>query len=88
MRIDTVYDDAWWPEAQRCHARKAWDEFWAHPPTSLNDPRLADWLDIRSEWEAEDDEDCPDCAADFQRLRELVARLEVIHPGRGQQALW
>jgi hypothetical protein len=73
------------PVDEDCPAADAWQEFWADPPSSLDDPRLAEYLAAEADWtrplEA-DEAMCEHCLPHAERLRRLVAALERRQPGR------
>lgn len=73
------------PLDEDCPAASAWQQFWASPPSSLDDPRLADYLAAEADWTRPLDLDeavCEHCWQHAVRLRGLVAALERGEPGR------
>jgi hypothetical protein len=73
------------PAEEECPTADGWQEFWTSPPSSLDDPRLADYLALEADWTRPLDWDeamCEHCLRNFERLRGLVAALERQQPQR------
>ena len=67
------------PDGELCEALLEWCAFWADPPTSLDDPRLAGYRVAEAAWSAPLADGalvCPICEEQVRRIRALVANLE------------
>ncbi|HZD67493.1 MAG TPA: hypothetical protein VFA45_00790 [Actinomycetes bacterium] len=67
------------PADEACPTVGIWEEFWASPPSSLDDPRLAEYLAAEADWTRPLDIDeavCDHCLRQAGQLRSLIVELE------------